>query len=39
MSVITEQQQRRDEQALVRFLLVFNLALLGVLFTIAYLRM
>jgi hypothetical protein len=38
MSVITQQQQRHDEQALVRFLVVFNLALLVVLFVIAYLQ-
>ena len=38
MSVITRQQQRQDEQVLVRFLVVFNLALLGVLFAIAYLQ-
>lgn len=38
MSVITRQQQRQDEQLLVRFLVVFNLALLCVLFAIAYLQ-
>jgi hypothetical protein len=38
MSVITRQQQRQDEQVLVRFLVVINLALLGVLFAIAYLQ-
>ena len=38
MSVITRQQQRHDEKLLMRFLVLFNLALLGVLFAIAYLQ-
>ena len=38
MSVITRQQQRQDEKLLMRFLVLFNLALLGVLFAIAYLQ-
>jgi len=37
MSVITR-QQRQDEKLLMRFLVLFNLALLGVLFAIAYLQ-